>query len=403
MLPNTDLPTPPADQIGGIPQLQMDRAKADEASQKVDQSESQLTDLAQQHAGEVQGREQQLIGMEANQPQNMIGFAMKQSPILMALSALAGGHSKTFGLTALASLNGMVQGVKAGSDQQYKDAETKYQQAVQMMQERWRLQNEVYNSLEQAYGNTLNGNIRRWTIANAAVGNDEKIAQDTFTNRMDIAKFYQTAARQDEDRQARISHDKEMERIALMNAGSRAEDADTRKNKPAAGGASQAKADELARSIESNLKDTIELIKTNPGTTGMRGKVSSALETAKGATGIGTTDSAAHRVNAKLTELKAQVAAFNKLRPGVQSMQTFEAVVGSQGLGSSDPDVIARLEDQLKEMERDRNHGKTSADLGEIEGPDKSPQGVPYNIGDMVDAGGKRLKYLGSKKWQTVQ
>jgi hypothetical protein len=109
---NLDIPTPPADTIGGIPNLARHQRAADEALSEVNQSESQLTNLAQQQASELAGREKQIDSAQSQQPPNLIGYAMKQSPILMALAALAGGHSRSFGLTALGSLNGMVQGIR---------------------------------------------------------------------------------------------------------------------------------------------------------------------------------------------------------------------------------------------------------------------------------------------------
>jgi hypothetical protein len=73
------------------------------------------------------------------------------------------------------------------------------------MQERWKLRDQVYASLEKAYGTTMQGNLRRWQIAEAAIGNDEKIAQDTFNNRLDIVKFENTVVDQERKRKEELA------------------------------------------------------------------------------------------------------------------------------------------------------------------------------------------------------
>ena len=401
---DTSIDAPALPDYNAIPQLADDKAQASAAAGAVDSTEGEISDLAKQQAQEVSGREQQLQSMQP--PQQMIGYTMKQAPILMALSALMGGHSKTFGLTALGSLNGMVQGTMKGAQDEYKDAEAKYQQALDQMKQQWAMRDQVYASLEKAYGTTMQGNLRRWQIANAAVGLDEKQAESTFKDRLDIAKLEQKAVSNENTRM----HEREMERIAAINAGAHAtaagaaaENADTRANAPpktGAGSAKEKQADEFASSMESKIDTAINLIKTHPNTTGMAGKLRGMKETVAGAISQNA-DSSAHLVDQQLTQIQADAVKLSGMRPGIKSMEEFANVVGSQGWGSSDANVLAKLESLKQELEKQKNGGKTNAEAGTFNGPVAdvgTKKQVPDMNGHMIT-----VTSLGNGKWQQTQ
>ena len=173
------------------------------AAQGMSDVQAQEGELFKRQTAELEQRQQDWRQASGNTPQNMIGYTMKQAPLLMALTALAGGHGKTSGLTALSSLNGMVQGISKGSQDEYKDAEAKYQQALSNLQEQWKLRDQTYETLAKSFQNTYEGQQRAWEIANAAVGVAKADAEKTFTMRHQVAQLENQVTNQATERAQR--------------------------------------------------------------------------------------------------------------------------------------------------------------------------------------------------------
>jgi len=380
-----------ADQQGAETQLAADKAQESKFASAFDKNDAGMADVHKQRIAALQEQKKALGEYGGMSPKDNMSYVMNQAPLFLALMTLAGGSSRGHAMTALSSLNGMVQGIAKGDQAAYKEAWDKYDQKFQVMQQQWKIEDETFKELESAYGDSEQGIKRRYEIARAAAGDDQKTAQHALDKRFDIEKIKATLTQQ-------YMKAKEAEAASNYRADATVKSAALRATK--ASGKVTADQNELYSSMEANIDEAIKTIELHKGTTGLAGTVRSAGETVGGALGV-TKDASAHLVDQKLTQITAQAVKLAGMRPGIKSMEEFKHVVGGQNIGSSDPNVIARLKALKKEIQRDRHAGTSHDDIGVMEGP-VEPAGnehmVPSSTGGKV-----RVKSLGNGKWQIQQ
>lgn len=156
------------------------QASADTIETGIEKTQASEEDLNAQRLKELHSEEEQTELMQANAPKDHLQYVMAQSPLLLLALAFSTGLTHTASATALSSLNGMVQGLKAGSDEQYSQASAAHDQAMKTLQEKWALRDKIYQGLKGAYGDSLQGQSRRWEIANAGIENHQAMAQKSF-------------------------------------------------------------------------------------------------------------------------------------------------------------------------------------------------------------------------------
>ena len=177
--------------------------------QEQEADEAKRAQLRDQHIGDLQNQEQQLENFGNAAPQDQINRVMSVSPIFLALSALAGGFSRTQALTGLSAMNGMMQGVLKGDRQAFQDSQTQYENQFRVSQERSALRDQIYNELEKSYGDSESGRQRRWQIALAAIGEDEQTALASYKYREEIGKLERDAADKERDFGLRVAEFRE--------------------------------------------------------------------------------------------------------------------------------------------------------------------------------------------------
>lgn len=189
-------------------------ANLDQRQTGIDEAEGKVQGVLDEQTDDARTRASQLHDMEVSQPQDQIGFVMRMSPLFLAMAAIGGGLTKKNSVGALGAMNGMVQGFMKGDRKAYDDAQSQYQQNLSMVQERWKLQDQVYNSMLKAYGNTVNAKQKAYEISLRAIGADDKEIETASKNMYEARQIRQQISKEDEERKSR-------KEVAQINAQSR--------------------------------------------------------------------------------------------------------------------------------------------------------------------------------------
>jgi hypothetical protein len=324
------------------------RAQADVAEKGIEETEAELGKLREDRIKALQDQQKQTDAWGDASPQDHINYVMQQSPLFLAMAALAGGFQRSSSITALGSMNGMVQGILKGDRQQFEDAQTKYQQQYESMKEKWATRDKIFNELEKAYGDSAEGMQRRWQIANAAIGEDEKTSEQSLKYMGELRKLEQQQQEKQQEWQERVRHDKAEEAHMRAEEDIQREKVDKGNKKEAA--ANAAKAD-LVGKIDDSIDTLIGQISSAPSpTTGVAGTVNRAWQWAKGKAGQ-PEDVTPTIVRSNLEQLQVLMAQYDKAggRPSNQMITMMGSIVGGTDPLADKANTLARLR-QLKQM-----------------------------------------------------
>lgn len=351
--PDTSDPANLARAAGSFDSAQADIKKQRQSIADLDPqikaTEGKLASLEQQHVTELEQQQQTLDQYGGRAPQDHIQSVMQQAPLFMALSALAGGFQRSSAVTALGSMNGMMMGILKGDRQQFDDAQTRYTQELQSLQQKWATRDKIYQQLEKSYGDTEEGMLRRWQIANAAIGEDEKTANDSLKYMGELHKLQQQITDKHTEDAETARHNRAEESDKATERRIEQQRADQAGQKDAAKKKDQS---DRLQSIDSTVDDIIaQISKAKPGTTtGVGGSFDRLKQAGKNAIGL-KSDTTSTDVQAQIDQLNIQLAAYDKAggHPSAMLLKLVGDITGGKSMLSNDPNTISRLQ-QLKKM-----------------------------------------------------
>lgn len=320
---------------------------------ELDQVQQKKQQLSDQHIGELESdikKEDQWGGLA---PQDQISRVMNQSPLFLAMSALAGGFTRSSSVTALGSMNGMMQGILKGDRQAFDDSQKQYEQQYQVMQDRIKLRDKIFAELKDAYGDSADGLLRRWQIANASIGEAQKDSTASFQFRGEMAKLEAQMQEQHERTQ-------EMRETAAARLQVAQEKVDQTTAKQTA---KEKQRIALVDSMDSQIDKIISKIQANPRTTtGAGGTVNRAYNSVKGVV-TGKSDTTSTDVHSELEQLQLAAAQYDNAggHPSQFLIKKIEDIVGGTNLGSNDANTISRLKELKGLIGGERNKAPADA------------------------------------------
>src|SRR5215831_7963388 len=170
-------------------------AKRDAATDEAVTRRRQAADKELEFADEEEKHLNALEG--ASPPVNHMQEVMKGAPMLMILTAIGGQLTRSSGMAMLSGMTGMMNGLTAGSRQQYEDAYKDFRTNYEQQRDRMALMQRIYDQRLDAYKGRADAAQLAAKAAHDAIGDITEQAQnhrDMMDVRQQLADIQQQRA-----------------------------------------------------------------------------------------------------------------------------------------------------------------------------------------------------------------
>jgi len=155
-------------------------AKRDAATDEAVTRRRQAADKELEFADEEEKHLNALEG--ASPPVNHMQEVMKGAPMLMILTAIGGQLTRSSGMAMLSGMTGMMNGLTAGSRQQYEDAYKDFRTNYEQQRDRMALMQRIYDQRLDAYKGRADAAQLAAKAAHDAIGDITQQEQNLISN-----------------------------------------------------------------------------------------------------------------------------------------------------------------------------------------------------------------------------
>jgi len=145
-------------------------------------------------------------------PKYQMNDLLKSTPLWMTMAAMLGSGGRHMGTVGINAINGMVDGLTKGDEEQYKNAEKQYDENRKSWDEYSRHISLIVNELTKAYGSDSMATLRAAQAALRAKGEEEKRADVARNRVIQIQKLRESMDKAEKDRAEKYARDAEQVR-----------------------------------------------------------------------------------------------------------------------------------------------------------------------------------------------
>jgi hypothetical protein len=290
---------------------------------------------------------------------------MDLAPLMIGLTAIGGRATGLHAKTMLAATNGMVQGLLQGSEQQFNDAQAKYEQARKKILDLHTLRQQYYQTLYQAYGDQANAKER-------AIKASRDLVNDGFKHDIDVVKANAQADKIMNDLQTKSQGlDLKALQIQVSQMKEKAQEAHWDKQDKVAEEkvTEKSKAGKEAQSdILNDISALEKEMEANSGMTGAAGWVNRKLEVGKTMTGMGDQTAPANRFQARVNALLLKVpkALTGSSKSAKDERERVNDIANVLNMGTTGPIAKQKLE-ELKDIVKRQHYDDAAQVTGSLD------------------------------------